>query len=577
MIVHHFSLSLDLSLDPESPSPKETVMKLPENHQLHQTGQILSSLMEAIPRIQTFKGKWNVIRNKLKNFPAQLEFLSEYPTFSTSALASELVQSIYGTLSEALSLATKCANTSLTEGKLRTQSDIDSVSAKLDQHIKDVDLLINTGALQESVAESTTTSNRELVRVETRNLITRLQIGNPESKNSAIDSLLGLLYEDDKNVLIVVAQGIVPVLVKLLDSTCVEVKQKAVSAISRVSIVDSCKHVLVAEGVLLINHLIRVLESRSDFAREKACIALQALSFYKQNARAIGCRGGISSLLENCQSGTLGLQAYAAGVLRNLARHVEIRHNFVEEDAFPVLIRVANSGTFLAQENAIGCLCNLVSEDVSLKLLVAKEGGIECLKNYWDSAPMVQSLEVAVGLLRNLASSRSIGEALISHGFIPKLMGLLNCGVVGVRITAAGAAYELGFSSKSRKEMGEAGFIPQLVTMLDAKTIEEKEMAAKALSSLMRYSNNRKLFTKEEKAIEYTVQLLDPSIQNLDKKYLIYVLASTANSKNCRKQMLAAGASAYLQNLAQLEIEGARKLHKRLDKNNRWGVFGRTE
>lgn len=115
---------------------------------------------------------------------------------------------------------------------------------------------------------------REAVRVEVRNFLTRLQIGTNEAKNSAMDSLLGLLVEDDKNVLIAVAQGIVPVLVRSLDSTSVEMREKIVAAIARVSTVDSSKHVLIAEGLLLLNQLIRVIESGSGFAKEKACVAL---------------------------------------------------------------------------------------------------------------------------------------------------------------------------------------------------------------------------------------------------------------------------------------------------------------
>ena len=110
------------------------------------------------------------------------------------------------------------------------------------------------------------------MRAEARNLITQLPIGSFESKNSTMDSLLGLLSEDDKNVIISVAQGVVPVFVRLLDSSSsMEMKEKTVAAISKVSMVDSGKNVLAAEGLLLLNHLFRVLESGSGFAREKAC------------------------------------------------------------------------------------------------------------------------------------------------------------------------------------------------------------------------------------------------------------------------------------------------------------------
>ncbi|XP_043706234.1 U-box domain-containing protein 13 [Telopea speciosissima] len=554
-------------------------MKLQDNQDLQLSNQLISSLMEEIPHVQSFKGKWALIRTKLGDLPTHLKDLSDFPNFSSNPLSLELVRSISQTLTDALSLARNCRHANLSAGKLRTQSDIDAIAAKLHQHIQDCDLLLRSGVLQDGVPVSSVTvsSKRETIRVEARNLITRLQIGNPESKSAAMDSLLGLLQEDDKNVLIAVAQGVVPVLVRLLDSSCLDMKEKAVSAISRVSMVDSIKHVLVAEGVLLLNHLLRVLESGSGFAKEKACISLQALTFSKENAIAIGSRGGISSLLEICHAGTPGSQAVAAGVLRNLARFPEIRQNFIEENAVSVLIGLSSSGTAMAQEKSIGCLGNLVSaDDQTLKLLVAREGGIECLKNYWDAAPSVQSLEDAVGLLTKMASSRPIAEALVSEGFIPRLVAVLSCGVSGVRIAAARAVYELGFCNKKKKELGESGCIPPLVKMLEAKAVEEKEAAAKALSWLMLYVGNTRVFRKDERGILNTVQLLDPSIINLDKRYPISILASIVQSNRYRKLMVAAGASAYLQKLTEMEIDGAKKLLESIGRGKLWGVFART-
>ncbi|XP_057767603.1 uncharacterized protein LOC130987916 [Salvia miltiorrhiza] len=209
-----------------------------------------------------------------------------------------------------------------------------------------------------------------------------------ESKSSALESLLGLFQEDGKNLLIAVAQGIVPVLVHLFDCTSSsELKEKSVSAIAKISTEDSSKHVLLAEGLVLLNNLMRVLESGSVFAKEKSCIALRVLSNSKENARAIGSRGGISSLLDICREGTPNSQALAAGVLRNLAVFEDVRENFIEENTVLILLALCNSGTALAQENAIGCLCNLVAEDNDLKLLVAREGGIQTLKDIWSRIP----------------------------------------------------------------------------------------------------------------------------------------------------------------------------------------------
>ncbi|OAY48017.1 uncharacterized protein LOC110618017 [Manihot esculenta] len=550
-------------------------MKVSENDPIKVSKQLLQSLLDEIVQVHIFKGKWALIRTKLADLHTQLTDFADFPASTSNPLCLDLLHSISHSLNDAILMAKKCQTPNLTEGKLRTQSDVDSVLAKLDRHVKDSEILIKSGVLQDNVIPGSFSSKREAVRAESRNLITRLQIGTSESKNSAMDSLLRLVHEDDKNVMIAVAQGVVPVLVRLLDSCSQEMKEKIVAAISRVSTVDSSKHVLIAEGLLLLNHLLRVLESGSGYAKEKACVSLQSLTFSKENARAIGSRGGISSLLEICQGGTPGSQGLAAGVLRNLAVFEEIRENFIEENAVFVLIGLAVSGTALAQENAIGCLCNLAKDDENLKLLIVKEGGIDCLRNFWDSAPPVRSLEVAINLLRHLASSQVIAEVLVSEGFILRLVAMLNCGVMGVRIAAARAVYELGFNTKTKMEMGECGIIVPLIKMLDGKPVEEKEAAAKALSHLVLYAGNRRIFRKDERGIVSAVLLLDPLMHNLDKKYPVSILASLVHSKKCRKQMIAAGACVHLKKLVEMDVEGAKKLSDSLGRGKIWGVFAR--
>ncbi|KAL3331056.1 hypothetical protein AABB24_034718, partial [Solanum stoloniferum] len=114
--------------------------------------------------------------------------------------------------------------------------------------------------------------------VELRNLITRLQIKTTKSNNSMLDSQLGLLHEDNKNVLIAVAQGIILMLVHLLDFTSLlEIRKKTVTAIAKISRVASSKLFLVAGDLCILNNFLRILESLSVLGKENSCIALQAL------------------------------------------------------------------------------------------------------------------------------------------------------------------------------------------------------------------------------------------------------------------------------------------------------------
>ncbi|XP_051148137.1 ARM REPEAT PROTEIN INTERACTING WITH ABF2-like [Andrographis paniculata] len=532
--------------------------------------QSLRTLSDSISRVQILKGKWSLAAAKVNTL---LDRLSDLSAAAANSLSADLLRAIAATSSAAAALADACRSPNPPGGKLKTQNDVDSISAKLDAHINDLQVLVRSDAADAATAAG----RREPVRSEARNLLTRLQIGSNEYKSSVLDSLLGLLQEDDKHIFIAAAYGVVPILVNLLDSSSSsEIKEKTVTAIARISAVDSNNHLLSAEGLLLLNNLLRVLESGSVFAKEKACVAIKALSNSKENARAIVSRGGISSLLEICLQGTPNSQALAAGVLRSLSAFEEIKNSIIEENAVPALLILCNSGTAMAQENSYGCFCNLLPGNDELKLTFAREGGIESLTNFWDcTAPSVHSLEVAVTLIRILSTSPIIADVLLSRAFLDRVVRLLSCGVLGVRIAAARALPEMAYNSKLRKELGAMGCISLLVGMLDGKAVEEREAAAMALLELISYAPNRRILRKEEKGIICIVQLLDPSVKDLNREYPLSILSAIVHDKKCRKMAVVAGARLHLQKLVDANVAGAKKVLDGLRGGGPWGVFGK--
>ncbi|PWA35062.1 Armadillo [Artemisia annua] len=341
-------------------------MKMPENQQTSGENnpkpplELIESLLESINQTQTLKLKWSLIKTKLSNLKTNLLDLA---TFPPTSISNELLRSLTVTLSEALTLSLTCHTSNPSSGKLKTQSDIDSIASKLEFHIRDLHVIIESGVLQDN--NVSTASKREGVRIHARDMITRLQIGSTESRAHALDSVLQLLEKDDKNVVIAVGQGIVPVLVRLLDSgSSAEVREKTVMVIARVSGVESCRNALVNEGLLLLHYLIRVLEFSESgefagLAKEKACVTLQSLTLLKENAVVISSRGGVSLLLKICESGTPTAQACAAGVLRNISGFSDTRECFMEDHVISVLLTLASSGILLAQEHSLACLSHL--------------------------------------------------------------------------------------------------------------------------------------------------------------------------------------------------------------------------
>ncbi|WOL02557.1 hypothetical protein Cni_G11276 [Canna indica] len=556
-----------------------------EGDEVRRCRSLLDSLSDAAAGAQCFRGRWSAVAAAVSRLSVALDDLASLPS---NPLAADLLRSLAQTLSPTLALALLCRSPDPPAARLRTQSDIAAASAALYQLAADADLLLRSGALVDLPSpppESAGGSNRkEPVRAEARCLVTRLQIGSSSSRIAALGSLLDLLREDDKNVVVAAGQGVVQALVRLLDSvagaaSCHEAREKAAAAIATISTVQSCRHLLVAEGPPLLHHLSRVLESEGGAAKEKACAALQTLTLNRDNAVVIGSRGGIAALLEICRAGTPSAQAAAAAVLKNLATVQDLRQNFLEENGVPVLISVLASGTPLAQENAVGCLCNLSAgeESQSIKLSIFKEGALECLKNYWEAGDRgeYQNLEPGIGLLRNLSSFRYIAEIIATAGFLPRIITALESNKPGTRTEAARAIAELGLVvGRTRKEFEDA--VPRLVLMLEAKAAEEKEAAARALASLMSVPGYQRLLRREEKGIVNVVQLLDPLVHSLDKKYAIAVLVTISQSRKCRKQIVAAGACGYLQRLAALEVDGAKKLLENLGRGKILGVFPRT-
>ncbi|KAK2649216.1 hypothetical protein Ddye_016705 [Dipteronia dyeriana] len=83
----------------------------------------------------------------------------------------------------------------------------------------------------------------------------------------------------------------------------------------------------------------------------------------------------------------------------------------------------------------------------------------------------VRSLEVVVEF-------HPIAEVLICDGFVVRLVNVLKCGVLCVRIAVAEAVHRMGVSSKSRKEMGECGCIEPLSKTVNTYVVCGKQMVA---------------------------------------------------------------------------------------------------
>ncbi|KAG1360675.1 vacuolar protein 8 [Cocos nucifera] len=523
-----------------------------------------------------FAGRWKAIISKVERIPPCLSDLASHPCFAKNALCREQLQSVADTLAEAIELADRCLSGDPPTGKLRTQSDLDSLSGKLGLNLRDCGLLVKTGVLGEATMPppAATAAARygepEVVRWNLRELFARLQIGHAEAKHRALDGLLEAIRDDEKSVMAVLGRSNISALVQLLSATSPKIREKAVTVICLLAESGNCENLLVSEGVL--HPLIRLVESGSLVGREKAVISLQRLSMSVDTARSVAGHGGIRPLIELCQIGDSISQTAAAGTLKNLSTVPEVRQALAEEGIVRVMINLLDCGIVLgSKEYAAECLQNLTSSNDILRRSVVSEGGIRSLLAYLDG-PLPQ--EPAVGALRNLVASVST-DSLVLLGLLPRLVHVLKDGSLGAQQAAAATICKISSSTDMKRLIGEFGCIPFLVRMLEGTTNGAREVSAQAIASLISCPQNNREVRKDEKSVPNLVQLLDANPQNTAKKYAVSCLLLLSSSKKCKKMMISYGAIGYLKKLSEMDVPGAKKLLERLERGKLRSLFSR--
>ncbi|KAG0570009.1 hypothetical protein KC19_6G132200 [Ceratodon purpureus] len=541
-----------------------------------QTLQLMSVAIMDVASVKAFLGRWKVIENRLLQLPALVKEMSHLRSVSNNRVCSELLKGMMVTLQETRSLAIKCTDFSY-GGKLQTQSNLDSLCGRLDFHIHDCQLMITGGIMQENplaICRVTPDSAREAMKWTIQDLLAHLQIGSVDCKHRALDNVLRLMSDDDKNILAIASEGAVTTLVHLLDASQPEIQEKAAAAICLLALNDSCEHAVVAEGG--IAPLVRLLDSGSSKAQEQASAALQGLSVSEENARAITSHGGVPALIEICRAGTPAAQAAGAGSLRNLAAVEQLRKGIAEDGAIPIIITVITSGTPMAQENAAATLQNLAVSDDSIRWRIVEDGAVQPLIRYLDCSSQSSAQELALGALRNLAACRDNVDVLCTSGLLPRLAACLRAGPVALQVVAANTVCYIASSAEARRSIGEAGVIGALVKLLDAKSHTLQEYTAQALALLFLVEENQKLFLAEDGGIGGLVLQLETRFNEVGKQYPVAALQALSGHGKCRKEMITSGACFHLRQLADMEVPGARRLLDRLEGGKLRNIITKT-
>ncbi|KAJ7560293.1 hypothetical protein O6H91_04G122300 [Diphasiastrum complanatum] len=548
------------------------------NFRLKQAQELTILAAADVACVKSFTGRWKIIKTKLKLLPVQITELSNSAFFEENILSKELLESLVCSLEEARQLAKLC--TDLTYGgKLRMQSNLDALTMKLSLYLGDCQLMINSEMLKETAPNFSKTSQgagKQTLKCMVKNLLARLQIGSIDSKLKALNALIELMNEDDKNVLLVASQQGASLLVRLLEASVPVMRERAAVAVCSLLSNDYCEDHIVMEEALA--PLVRLLESGSSLANEKSSVSLQCLTHTPEHARSIVSQGGIPALLTICRGGTPVAQAAAAGTLRNLCGFSEAIEIMLEAGAIPTLLHLVNSGTTDAQEHAAAILQTVSHNSEPITRLIASEGGIVPVLRYLATADVISGQESGIGIVQNLAAFVGNIEALLCAGIVQQLPGLLTSCSPAVQQATAVIVCDLVITADTIKAIGEAGCIPPLLKMLDAKTRTAQEYAMRALASLLPYENNLKIFLTQENGISRILELLDPLYHLAARQSAVWALTTLAGSSSkCRKQIISAGVYYSLERLAETDLPSAKKLLERLERGRLRNLFKRLD
>ncbi|KAG2302620.1 hypothetical protein Bca4012_060957 [Brassica carinata] len=545
--------------------------------------EAISSLISLSHSIKSFNVKWQLIRTKLDELYSGLAALSNLDDSGHDPSLSSLISAVLVSLTDCYDLATRCVNVAYS-GKLLMQSDLDLTAASLDRHARNLSRIYSAGILSRGFAIVVSkpaggSACKEDMRFYVRDLMTRMKVGDLEMKRQALVKLNEAMEEDDRYVKIVIEIGdLVCLLVGFLDSE-IGVQEESVKALFFISGFGSYKSVLVRSGV--IGPLVRVLENGSCVGREASAKCLMKLTENSENAWSVSAQGGVSALLKICSCGEFEgeLIASSCGVLRNLVGVEEIKRYMIEEDdTMTTFIKLIGSKEEIVQVNSIDLLLSMCSKDEQTREVLVRQGGIQELVSVLsDPNPLSssKSKEIALRAIDNLCfGSPGCLNALMSCKFLDHLLYLLSNGEMSVQESALKVTSRLcSLPEEVKRIMGDAGFMPELVKFLDAKSFDVREMASVALYCLISVPKNRKKFAQDDFNISYILKLLDhdegsnASSDSGSTRFLISILMSLTSCNSARRKIASSGYLKSIEKLAETEGSDAKKLVKKLSMN----------
>lgn len=317
---------------------------------------------------------------------------------------------------------------------------------------------------------SSSQQSSQLLLNQTRGELVPLLVGllssdRVEVKEKAA-AILSLLCEGKQEAMSIGNAAALPPLLKLLQVPCATnaARDFAVGILARLIAIPEFKGQIKDQGAHMSHSLQHCLEGKEAGSQLNAATLLYELSIGEskgifQNVSLLRCLIQVLTAGANASEATT---QKVAGICRNISQMNEIKVLLVKEGVLPPLIRMLSSGSHDDTENALKCLQNLSINDEN-EVLIVKLGAdlplIELIKSDTDLAAL------AVACLVNLSWNEANKSIIVHNGAVPPLVSLLGSSNQQVKERAAATILYLSMLADSRPIFIDHGAVAALTDM----------------------------------------------------------------------------------------------------------------
>ncbi|KAF3337089.1 vacuolar protein 8-like isoform X1 [Carex littledalei] len=565
-------------------TPKFSSFHMKKETNFEKALELLTSLISSSYSTQCFPLKWQLIRAKLEDLCSSLN----HATISQNSDPSPFVQSLMSTLDEIQLVAVHSSDKSYNGGRLLLMSNLNKIISELDFHIKELSETFSPGvylAYSHAIVPAKPANDARLdyIKFYIRDIFSRLTIASSDVKAQTLATLGEFLSEDERYVQILTQEidDATEILVNLLESEDVGIKEEALGVVSVTAGFDSYKGYLARAGVM--GPLVHALEKGGTLlGKERAVNALSKLTDNSENVWSFSAHGGVSAIVLNlnCSEDDIisssELISSICVIMRNLMRVDEIKRFIVDEGAIRVLINLLNMK--LLEENCkirlVEFLGEIYCHDEMNKRKMVDESLIASLTELVDpNLPFcLKTREVSLKFIESLLPYFAPDAALVRC-----IIFYLKIEDSTIRESALKIMWKLcKVSDQYKCSIGESGALIELLQLVSAKSFQVREMAAETISNLASVNYVRQTFIQDENSLKELMRLLDPNeSKSATTKFLLSALMSLAESNCGRIKIISSGHVGNVEKLAEFGESDAKNIMKKLSRNRLQSILSK--